>query len=69
MPKDMVVTDSDGLMEYRNAYCAAILAFHSEGMAARTWPLRFLIRHTAYHTLDHAWEMEDNDLTDRGHAH
>jgi len=30
---------------------------------ARTWPLRFLIRHTAFHTLDHAWEMEDKDLT------
>jgi hypothetical protein len=22
-----------------------------------------LIRHTAFHTLDHAWEMEDKDLT------
>ena len=30
---------------------------------ARSWPLRYLIRHTAYHTLDHAWEMEDKDLT------
>jgi hypothetical protein len=27
------------------------------------WPLRFLIRHTAFHTMDHAWEMEDKDLT------
>lgn len=27
------------------------------------WPLRYLIRHTAFHTLDHAWEMEDKDLT------
>ncbi|MBX3001691.1 MAG: hypothetical protein KF893_24420 [Caldilineaceae bacterium] len=25
--------------------------------------IRFLIRHTAFHTLDHAWEMEDKDLT------
>ena len=25
--------------------------------------LRYLIRHTAFHTLDHAWEMEDKDLT------
>jgi hypothetical protein len=38
-------------------------AFHSQGKIARTWPLRFLIRHTAYHTMDHAWEMEDKDLT------
>jgi hypothetical protein len=26
------------------------------------WPLRYLIRHTAYHTLDHAWEMEDKSV-------
>ena len=48
---------------HRSAYCTAIRAFHSEGKMARTWPLRYLIRHTAYHTLDHAWEMEDKDLT------
>jgi hypothetical protein len=62
-PDDAVVTDDDGLREYRDAYCTAIRTFHSEGKMARTWPLRFLIRHTAYHTLDHAWEMEDKDLT------
>ena len=38
-------------------------AFHAEGKLARAWPLRYLIRHTAFHTLDHAWEMEDKDLT------
>jgi hypothetical protein len=53
----------DGLAAHRDAYCAAIRAFHAEGKTARTWPLRFLIRHTAFHTLDHAWEMEDRDLT------
>ncbi len=29
----------------------------------RSWTLPFLIRHSAYHTLDHAWEMEDKDLS------
>ena len=53
----------DGLQAYRDAYQSAIRAFHAEGKMARTWPLRYLIRHTAYHTLDHAWEMEDKDLT------
>lgn len=48
---------------HRAAYCNAIRAFHSEDKMARKWPLRYLIRHTAYHTLDHAWEMEDKDLT------
>jgi len=51
------------LAEYRNTYCAAIRTFHAEGKKARRWPLRYLIRHTAFHTLDHAWEMEDKDLT------
>jgi hypothetical protein len=53
----------EGLRAYRDAYCSAIRAFHAEGKMARTWPLRYLIRHTAFHTLDHAWEMEDKDLT------
>jgi hypothetical protein len=62
-PEDAVVTDDDGLKAHRDAYCTAIRTLHSEGKMARTWPLRFLIRHTAYHTMDHAWEMEDKDLT------
>jgi hypothetical protein len=61
-PESSVLTD-EGLKVHRVAYPNAIRAFHSEGKMARTWPLRYLIRHTAYHTLDHAWEMEDKDLT------
>jgi hypothetical protein len=61
-PQGALLID-EGLQAYRDAYCNAIRAFHSEGKMARTWPLRYLIRHTAYHTLDHAWEMEDKDLT------
>ena len=64
-PDDVVVTDDDGLQAYRTAYCAAIREFHAEGKRARNWPLRYLVRHTAYHTLDHAWEMEDKDLSGR----
>lgn len=62
-PNDAVVTDDDGLDAYRGAYCAAIRSFNAEGKMARTWPLRYLIRHTAYHAMDHAWEMQDKDLT------
>lgn len=61
-PEGAMLTD-EGLKAHRDAYCKAIRAFHSQGKMARTWPLRYLIRHTAYHTLDHAWEMEDKDLT------
>jgi hypothetical protein len=55
----------EGLQAHRDTYCTAIRAFHAQGKMARTWPLRYLIRHTAYHTLDHTWEMEDKDLTYR----
>ena len=29
----------------------------------RNWTIPLLLRHTAYHVLDHAWEMEDKDLS------
>lgn len=61
-PFEAMMTD-EGLLAHREAYCNAIREFHSQGKMARKWPLRYLIRHTAYHTLDHAWEMEDKDLT------
>lgn len=61
-PQDAMLIDK-GLQAHRDAYRNAIRAFHAQGKLARTWPLRYLIRHTAYHTLDHAWEMEDKDLT------
>ena len=51
------------LAAHREGYVSTIRAFHEQGKPARSWPLRYLIRHTAYHTLDHTWEMEDRDLT------
>jgi hypothetical protein len=60
--QDAMLTD-EGLNAHRDTYCNEIRALHSQSKMARTWPLRYLIRHTAYHTLDHAWEMEDKDLT------
>jgi hypothetical protein len=63
-PLDELLTP-EGLNAHRDAYCDAIRELHAQGKMARTWPLRYLIRHTAYHTLNHAWEMEDKDLTVR----
>ena len=60
-PDDAFVT-GEGLKAHRDAYCHAIRDYHSQGILAGKWPLRYLIRHTAFHTLDHAWEMEDKDL-------
>ena len=55
--------DDAKLRAYHEAYAAAIRTHHAEGKMAKKWPLHYLIRHTAYHTLDHTWEMEDRDLT------
>jgi hypothetical protein len=60
---ETVVVDEEGLSAYRDTYLTAIRAYHAEGKMARKWPLRYLIRHTAFHTMDHTWEMEDKDLT------
>jgi hypothetical protein len=54
----------DGLRAHREAYVAAIRAANGDGLTrTRSWTLAFLIRHSAYHVLDHAWEMEDKDLS------
>ena len=55
-----------GLRDYREAYVATMRAYNAgEGKRMRSWNLPFLIRHSAYHTMDHAWEMEDKDLSMR----
>ena len=55
----------DGLRQYREAYVAAMRAYNAGEVPRRmrSWTLPFLIRHSAFHTLDHAWEMEDKDLS------
>ncbi len=56
----------DGLRQHREAYVAAMRAYNAGDVERRmrSWTLPFLIRHSAFHTLDHAWEMEDKDLSD-----
>jgi hypothetical protein len=63
--RDAVLT-SDGLATHRQDYLEAIRAYNVEGKAARTWPIQFLIRRTAHHVMDHAWEMEDRDPASYG---
>jgi hypothetical protein len=59
--------DVDGhrsdVLAHRDAFCAAIREHNARGEPARSWTLQFLIRRCAYHMLDHAWEMEDRDLS------
>jgi hypothetical protein len=55
----------DGLRQHREDYVAAMRAYNAGEIRRRmrSWTLPFLIRHSAYHMLDHAWEMEDKDLS------
>jgi hypothetical protein len=62
---DKAMRSTAGMKTHRDSFCKAVRAFHAQDKMARNWPLRYLIRHTAYHTLDHAWEMEDKDLGKR----
>ena len=61
-PLEVVLTP-DGLAAHRVAYLDAIRAYNAEGRPARTWPIQFLIRRTAHHVMDHAWELQDRDLS------
>lgn len=53
----------DELAALRQDYVDRVRAYNAESKPARTWPIQFLIRRTAQHAMDHAWEMEDKDLT------
>jgi hypothetical protein len=58
----------DGLRRHRETYLDAMRAYNAGEMKRRmrSWTLPYLLRHSADHMLDHAWEMEDKDLTGEG---
>jgi hypothetical protein len=62
-PLEDVLTP-DGQTSHRQAYLDAIRAYNADGKPARTWPIQFLVRRTAHHVMDHAWELEDRDLSE-----
>lgn len=55
----------EGFGSHRDEFVAALRTYNAEGRMARgrNWTIALLLRHTAYHVLDHAWEMEDKDLS------
>jgi hypothetical protein len=55
----------EALPGYRDTFVEAMRAYQRGDIKGRmfTWTLPFLVRHSAFHTMDHAWEMEDKDLT------
>jgi hypothetical protein len=64
IPEEGALTP-DGLLQHRTTYVDAMRAYNAGEVERRkrSWSLPFLIRHSAYHNLDHAWEMEDKDLS------
>ena len=55
----------EGLRSHQEDYLAALRDYNAQGRLARgrNWTIPLLVRHTAFHVLDHAWEMEDKDLS------
>jgi hypothetical protein len=67
VPEDGPPLTPQGLRDYRESYVATMRAYNAgEGRRMRSWNLPFLVRHSAFHTMDHAWEMADKDLTAAG---
>jgi hypothetical protein len=64
IPEEAALTP-DGLRQHRETYVAAMRQYNAGQIERRmrSWTLPFLIRHSGFHMLDHAWEMEDKDLT------
>ena len=52
-----------GLAHHRDRFVEAMRAWYEEGKPLGNWTIPYLLRHTAYHNLDHTWEMQDRDLT------
>ena len=63
IPEEAALTP-EGLRQHRETYVEAMRAYDAGvGKRMKSWTVPFLIRHSAFHTLDHAWEMEDKDLS------
>lgn len=55
----------EAVRSHREEFVTAMRDYNAQGKMARgrNWTIALLLRHTAYHALDHAWEMEDKDLS------
>ena len=57
------MSSPQGLQDHRDAVCEAIRKVNASDDREKGWPVRYFIRRAAWHVLDHAWEMEDKDLS------
>lgn len=68
VPTPHEVLPAELVASHREELTAAMREHNAQGKLARgrNWTIALLLRHTAYHALDHAWEMEDKDLSAGG---
>jgi hypothetical protein len=57
---------AEGRAGHRDRFVEAMRGWRAEGRPLGKWTIPYLIRHSAYHVLDHAWEMQDRDLSVAG---
>lgn len=60
--KSSAGNDQHALAQHRGDVVAAVRE-HNSSQTETKWPLRYYIRRAGWHLLDHAWEMEDEDLS------
>ncbi len=61
---ELPIDDAGALAEHREAVLAALRELGpNTRLEGRKWPVRYVIRRMAWHLLDHAWEMQDKDLS------
>ncbi len=61
---ELPLDDARVIAEHREEVVAALRELGpNTGLGGRKWPVRYVIRRMAWHVLDHAWEMQDKDLT------
>ena len=65
LPPPDTLLSPEGMRSHRENFMAAMRDYNAEGKLVRgqNWTIPLLLRHTAFHALDHAWEMEDKDLS------
>ncbi len=51
------------LRVHRDAFCAAIRDYNACTAFTRSWTVQFVIRRCAYHMLNHAWGLEDKNVS------
>jgi hypothetical protein len=54
--------DVAAVREFRAAIVAAVRAGANVSPINKNWPVRYAVRRTAWHALDHAWEIENRSV-------